>query len=122
MLAVKFYEETADELNHYYVIYKFSPKSIYPIMQSIYVSEWSKDLTLDELRKVTGNDQISGIIPTEVSTFYMQQYEYRMMKNLDYFRFLDKEFKKGKSIEQIDADWKKQQKIASIKEAAKEYK
>lgn len=121
MLAVKYYEETPEELNHHYVIYDVNGESLFPTIQGKYVSEWSKDLTLDELRKVTGNDQISGIIDPTVSTFYMQQYEYRMMNHLDYFRFLDEEFKKGKSGEQIEAEWVKQQKIDVITESAKEY-
>ena len=121
MLAVKFYEETADEMSHYYVIYKLVKSSHYPMPQSIYVSPWSKDLTLDELREATGIKAISGIIHTDISTLYVQQYEYRMTEHLDYYRFVDKEFKKDKSIAQIDAEWVKQQKIDAITESAKEY-
>lgn len=118
MLAVKYYEETADELLHYYAMYAFSESGPYIIWHGNYKSPWDKDLTLDELRKVTENNSINGIIHTDVSTFYMQAYE---AGKEEYFRFADEEFKKGKSIEQIDADWVKQQKIDTITKSAKEY-
>lgn len=121
MLAVKYYEETPDEMYHHYVIYDVSGESLHPNIQGEYTSEWSRDLTLDELKKVTGKDQISGILAPFVSTFYMQQYEYRMMNHLDYFRFVEDGFKKSKPIKQIDAEWNKQQKIDAITESAKEY-
>lgn len=121
MLAVKYYKETAEALYHYYLIFSFPENSSYPVFHDKYMSEWSKDLTLDELRKAVGNPSINGIIHTDVSIFYAQEYEYKMIQNLDYYKFVDKEFKKGKSIEQIDAEWTKQQKIDDITEAAKEF-
>lgn len=121
MLAVKFYEETADELLHYYAMYTFDAQVPHVLWNYNYKSPWSKDLSLDELRKATGNDSISGIIHTDVSTFYMQQFEYCMMDKADYYKFVDEEFKKGKTIAQIDAEWVKQQKIDAITGSAKEY-
>ena len=118
MLAVKYYEETADELVHYYAMYTFGKWGAYVKWHSNYKSPWNKDLTLDELRKATGNDSISGIIHTDVNTFYMTEYE---SGKDEYFRFADEEFKKGKSIEQINADWIKQQKIDTITKSAKEF-
>ena len=122
MLAVKYYLETNVAMYHHYVIYDVNGESLFPTIKCEYETEWSKDLTLDELKKVTGNDQISGIIDPNVSKFYIQQFEYRMMNHLDWFRFVDEEFKKGKSIEQIKAEWDKQKKINAITESAKEYK
>ena len=78
-------------------------------------------MSVVELRRLSGNPSISGIIHTDVSIFYAQEYEIRMIQNLDYYKFIDKEFKKGKSIEQINADWIKQQKIDTITKSAKEY-
>lgn len=118
MLAVKYYQETADELKHYYIIYTFQDYIGYPIFYGEYMSEWSKDLSLDELRKATGNHCIDGIIHTKISAYNIQEYEAR---KIEYLKFADKEFKKGKSIEQIDAEWAKQQKIDAITESAKEY-
>ena len=121
MIAIKYYEETPDEMYHYYSIYSFPENSSYPVFHDKYVSEWSKDLTLDELRKAVGCPSINGIIHTDVSLFYAQEYENRLIRNLDYYKFVDKEFKNGKTIEQIDAEWAKQQKIDDITESAKEF-
>ena len=122
MLAVKFYDEDANEMLHYYSMYTLNEHGLHVVWHSNYKSPWDKDLSIDELRKATGNYSISGIIHTDVSIFSMQQFEYCMMDKVDYYKFVDEEFKKGKSIEQIDAEWIKQQKIAAISEAAKEYK
>jgi hypothetical protein len=121
MIAIKYYEETPDEMYHYYSIYSFPENSSYPVFHNKYVSEWSKDLSVVELRRLSGNPSISGIIHTDVSLFYAQAYENRMIRNLDYYKFVDKEFKNGKTIEQIDAEWAKQQKIDDITESAKEF-
>ena len=122
MLAIKFYEETADEMYHYYSFYSFPENSSYPVFHDkYYESEWSKDLSLVDLRRLSGIPSISGIIHTDVSLFYAQEYENRMIQNLDYYKFVDKEFKNGKTIEQIDAEWSKQQKIDDITESAKEF-
>lgn len=121
MLAVKYYEETAEALHHYYVIYSFPENSTYPIWYDKYVSDWANDLTVDELRKATGNPSISGIIHTDVSASYIQEYEIRMIENLDYYKFVDEESNKGKSFKQIDAEWIKQQKMNDIIKSAKEY-
>lgn len=117
MLAVKYYDEYPDVMKHYYAMYTFDASQRYPIFQGKYVTDWNKDLTLDELRKATGNS-ISGIIDAGINVFYITAFEVKMA---DYLRFADEEFKKGKSSEQIDADWAKQQKIDDIKESAKEY-
>lgn len=121
MIAIKFYEETPDEMYHYYSIYSFPENSSYPVFHDKYVSEWSKDLSVVDLRRLSGNPSISGIIHTDVNLFYAQEYENRMIQNLDYYKFVDKEFKNGKTIEQIDAEWLKQQKIDDITESAKEF-
>lgn len=118
MLAVKYYIERLDELLHYYAVYTFDACVPHIIFQGHCKSPWDKDLTLDELRKSMRNDSISGIIHTKISAYNMQEYEAR---KIDYLKFADEEFKKGKSIEQIDAEWNKQQKIDAITESAKEY-
>ena len=121
MIAIKYYEETPDEMYHYYSIYSFPENSSYLVFHDKYMSEWSKDLSVVELRRLSGNPSISGIIHTDVSLFYAQEYENRMIRNLDYYKFVDKEFMNGKTIEQIDAEWAKQQKIDDITESAKEF-